>query len=96
VPPPAVGAAAAGGVTDDGFAFSTPAAQAANGSLSAGTARKMLHAPVLTKLRGLMIARMAKPEVRVFCVWVGAVGTLCLWSVSAPAHRRRGSFGVNT
>jgi hypothetical protein len=32
--------------------------------MSTGAARKVLFGPVLSQLRGLMIARMAKPEVR--------------------------------
>lgn len=32
--------------------------------MAPGAARKQLFGPVLSQLRGLMIARMAKPEVR--------------------------------
>lgn len=54
--PPAAG--------DDGFAFSPPVPPTANGSVAPGAARKQLYGPVLSQLRGLMVARMAKPEVR--------------------------------
>lgn len=60
-----VPAAAAG---DDGFAFNPPVPPTANGSLGPGAARKQLFGPVLSQLRGLMIARMAKPEVRFVCL----------------------------
>lgn len=51
------------GAGDDGFAFSPPVPPTANGSMAPGAARKQLYGPVLSQLRGLMIARMAKPEV---------------------------------
>jgi hypothetical protein len=54
--PPAAG--------DDGFAFSPPVPPTANGSVAPGAVRKQLFGLVLSQLRGLMIARMAKPEVR--------------------------------
>lgn len=53
------GAAAAGG--DGGFSFGSPAA--ANGVAAPGAVRKQLYAGILSKLRALMISRMAKPEV---------------------------------
>ena len=65
----AVAPAAAAG--DDGFAFSPPVPPTANGAMTAGAARKQLFGPLLSQLRGLMIARMAKPEVggQCWCVW---------------------------
>lgn len=54
-----VDAAAAAG--DGGFSFGSPAA--ANGVATQGLARKQLFSGILSKLRALMINRMAKPEV---------------------------------
>jgi len=48
---------------DDGFAFSPPVPPTANGAMAPGAARKQLFGSILSQLRGLMIARMAKPEV---------------------------------
>jgi hypothetical protein len=55
------------GVSGDGsFSFGSPGA-AANGAVSAAGSRKALYAGILSKLRALMVNRMAKPEVRRGC-----------------------------
>lgn len=53
----------AGGAAGAGFAFGAPGAAAAPAAPGAGpTSRRELYASVLSSLRALMIARMAKPE----------------------------------
>eukprot|EP00882_Tetradesmus_deserticola_P001199 GHRQ01001297.1.p1 GENE.GHRQ01001297.1~~GHRQ01001297.1.p1 ORF type:complete len:1084 (+),score=646.45 GHRQ01001297.1:232-3483(+) len=51
------------GVAGDGsFSFASPGGSAANGVAGSGGSRKALYAGVLSKLRALMVNRMAKPE----------------------------------
>jgi hypothetical protein len=61
----------AGGSGDGGFSFGSPAGAAANGAVSAAGNRKALYSGILSKLRALMVNRMAKPEVRLHCRRLG-------------------------
>lgn len=76
------------GAGDDGFAFSPPVPPTANGSMAPGAVRKQLYGPVLSQLRGLMIARMAKPEVS--CC-ASASGSACSGAATGTLHGTSGA-----